>query len=129
LRDLVPAGGIDLVLVQDRDRLAREPACINILKEEFSQHGTKLRALNDKGDDSPEGQLTEGILDQLAKFERAKTAERSRRGRIEGNIWTPSTNGGLIWELSGGGAICGECGYRLKTHATSNSAMRLWSSG
>src|SRR5215204_3705380 len=82
LRDLVAAGGTDLVLVQDRDRLAREPAYIYILKEEFSQHGARLRALNDSGDDSPEGQLTEGILDQLAKFERAKTAERSRRGRI-----------------------------------------------
>lgn len=272
LRDLVAAGGIDLVLVQDRDRLAREPAYIYILKEEFSQQGTKLRALNDKGDDSPEGQLTEGILDQLAKFERAKTAERGRRGRmrkareglvpgsgpapygfrydhdertyvideekmvwvrkifamiadghsisettrylrqraaptpggklwhrstvrdivlndtyagtyywgkekrtyttvaenvdgvrrykqrvrkeirpeaewiavsvpdsgvhnetierarrrIEGNTWTPSSNGGLIWELSGGVAVCGECGYRLKTHATSNSAKKKY---
>lgn len=38
--------------------------------------------MNDCGDDSPEGQLTDGILDQLAKFERAKTAERSRRGKL-----------------------------------------------
>ena len=28
-----------------------------------------MRALNDRGDDSPEGQLTDGILGQLAKFE------------------------------------------------------------
>jgi hypothetical protein len=38
--------------------------------------------LNDRGDHSPEGELTDGILDQLAKFERAKTAERTRRGRL-----------------------------------------------
>ena len=42
----------------------------------------KIRALNDRGDDSPEGELTDGILDQLAKFERAKTAERARRGKL-----------------------------------------------
>ena len=272
LRDLVAAHGIDLVLVQDRDRLTREPAYIYILKEEFSQHGASLRALNDRGDDSPEGQLTEGILDQLAKFERAKTAERSRRGRIRkaleglvpgsgpapygfrydhdertyvvdegkmvwvrkiftmiadghsisetirylrrraaptpggrlwhrstvrdivmsdtyagtyywgkekrtsttvaetvdsvrrykrrvrkeirpkgewiaipvpdsgvpketierarrrigGNVWTPSRNSGLVWELSNGIAFCGECGYRLKTHTTSNSAKKKY---
>jgi DNA invertase Pin-like site-specific DNA recombinase len=39
-------------------------------------------ALNDRGDESPEGELTDGILDQLAKFERAKTAERTRRGKL-----------------------------------------------
>ncbi len=39
-----------------------------------------MRALNDRGDESPEGELADGILDQLAKFERAKTAERTRRG-------------------------------------------------
>lgn len=44
--------------------------------------GTKIRALNDRRDDFPEGELTDGILDQLAKFERAKTAERTRRGKL-----------------------------------------------
>ena len=39
--------------------------------------------MNDRGDDSPEGDLTDGILDQLAKYERAKTAERTRRGRLK----------------------------------------------
>jgi site-specific DNA recombinase len=53
-----------------------------LLKQEFEQHGTRIRSLSDRGDDSPEGELTEGILDQLAKFERAKTAERTRRGRL-----------------------------------------------
>jgi site-specific DNA recombinase len=53
------------------------------LKKEFEEHGCSLRALNDHGGDgSPEGELTDGILDQLAKFERAKTAERTRRGKL-----------------------------------------------
>ena len=82
VRDLVAAGGVSVVLAQDRDRFAREPAYAYLLKRELEEHGTKLRALNDRGDDSPEGQLTDGILDQLAKFERAKTADRSRRGKL-----------------------------------------------
>src|SRR5918994_5314371 len=84
VRDLVAseAGGVSVVLAQDRDRFAREPAYHYLLRREFEERGTKIRALNDRGDDSPEGELTDGILDQLAKFERAKTAERSRRGKL-----------------------------------------------
>jgi site-specific DNA recombinase len=82
VRDLVAAGGIAVVFAQDRDRFAREPAYHYLLRREFEEHGCRLRALNDRGDDSPEGELTDGILDQLAKFERAKLAERSRRGKM-----------------------------------------------
>jgi site-specific DNA recombinase len=81
VRDLVAEGGVSVVLAQDRDRFAREPAYHYLLKREFEEYGTKMRALNDRGDDSPEGELTDGILDQLAKYERAKIAERSRRGK------------------------------------------------
>ena len=82
VRDLVAAGGVSVVLAQDRDRFAREPAYIYLLRQEFAEHGCTLRALNDRGDGSPEGELTDGILDQLAKFERAKIAERTRRGKL-----------------------------------------------
>jgi site-specific DNA recombinase len=82
VRDLVAAEGVSVVLAQDRDRFAREPALHYLLRREFEEHGCKVRALNDKGDDSPEGELTDGILDQLAKFERAKLTERSRRGKL-----------------------------------------------
>jgi site-specific DNA recombinase len=71
-----------LVLAQDRDRFAREPAYHFFLRCEFAVHGTKMRALNDRGDESPEGELTDGILDQLGKYERLKIAERSKRGII-----------------------------------------------
>ena len=83
-----------MVLAQDRDRFAREPAYHYLLRREFQEYGTKIRALNDRGDESPEGELTDGILDQLAKFERAKTAERTRLGK--------ATEGAA--EESGGGA-------------------------
>src|SRR5688500_7413351 len=82
VRDLVAGGGVYVVLTQDRDRFAREPAYHYLLRREFEEHGCELRSLNDRGDGSPEGDLTDGILDQLSKFERAKTAERSRRGKL-----------------------------------------------
>jgi site-specific DNA recombinase len=82
VRDLVAAGGISVVLAQDRDRFAREPAYHYLLKREFEEYGAKIRALNDRGDETPEGELTDGILDQLAKYERAKIAERTRRGKL-----------------------------------------------
>jgi site-specific DNA recombinase len=97
VRSLVQDGGVSVILAQDRDRFAREPAYVYLLREEFSEHGCKLRSLNDRGDDSPEGELTDGILDQLAKFERAKMMERTRRGKQrkarEGRITTRAAFG------------------------------------
>jgi site-specific DNA recombinase len=82
IRDLVASGGVSVVLAQDRDRFAREPAYHYLLRREFEEYGTKIRALNDRGDETPEGELADGIMDQLAKFERAKIAERTRRGKL-----------------------------------------------
>jgi site-specific DNA recombinase len=82
VRDLVAGGGVSVVLAQGRDRFARDPAYHYLLRREFEEHGTKIRALNDRGDESPEGELTDGILDQLAKYERAKLGERTRRGKL-----------------------------------------------
>src|SRR5919202_157661 len=81
VRNLVQESGVSVVLAQDRDRFAREPAYVYLLREEFEDCGCKLRSLNDRGVDSQEGELTDGILDQLAKFERAKMVERTRRGK------------------------------------------------
>jgi site-specific DNA recombinase len=82
VRDLVAAGGVSVVLAQDRDRFAREPAYHVLLRQDFAIHGTEIRALNDRGDGSPEGELTDAIIDQIGKYERAKIAERSRRGKL-----------------------------------------------
>jgi site-specific DNA recombinase len=110
VRDLVAAGGVSVVLAQDRDRFTREPAYHYLLRREFDEHGTKIRALNDRGDDSPEGEFTDGILDQLAKFERAKTAERARRGKLrkarEGKILRgPKPPYGFRYNRAGDGLI------------------------
>ena len=95
VRDLVAAGSVSVVLAQDRDRFAREPAYLYLLGQEFAEYDIKIRALNDRGDETPEGELTDGILDQLAKYERAKMAERTRRGKIrklrEGKLLASAT--------------------------------------
>ncbi len=101
VRDLVRDGGVSVVLAQDRDRISREPAYFFILKREFKQYGTVVRALNQRDDDSPEGELSNAILDELAKFERAKIAERTRRGRLrkakEGRVvGAGATNFGFV---------------------------------
>ena len=48
VRDLVPAGDVTVVLAQDRDRFAREPAYHYLLRREVEEYGTKIRALNDR---------------------------------------------------------------------------------
>jgi site-specific DNA recombinase len=112
VRDLVAAGSVSVVLAQDRDRFSREPAYSYLLKKEFEERGCVLKALNDRGDDSPEGQLTDGILDQLAKYERAKIAERSRRGRLrkarEGRAVAPSAKYGFRFNDARDGLVVHE---------------------
>ena len=81
VRDLVAGGGVDIVLAQDRDRLSRNPDHMGYLRYEFAKHGTQLRGLNDRGDDSPVGRLTDGILDQIAQYERAMIMDRVRRNK------------------------------------------------
>jgi site-specific DNA recombinase len=41
VRDLVLAGGVSVVLAQDRDRFTREPTHHYLLKREFEEHGCK----------------------------------------------------------------------------------------
>ncbi len=81
IRDLVSEGGVSVVLAQDRDRFSRKVVLNGLLEEEFAKHNCKTKALNDYGDDSPEGALMRGIQTQFAEYERAKIAERTRRGK------------------------------------------------
>jgi site-specific DNA recombinase len=83
VRDLVAAGGIDLVLAQDADRITRDPGHRAFLDDELAGHGCTLRALDDWGDDSHEGELLKFVKGWQAKGERLKFAERSRRGRVQ----------------------------------------------
>jgi site-specific DNA recombinase len=68
--------------------------------------------MNDRGDGSPEGDPTDGILDQLAKYERAKIAERSRRGKLrkarEGRAVAPVAKYGYRFNAAGDALVISE---------------------
>lgn len=81
VRDLVAAGGVSIVLALDRDRIARKVVFNLLLEEEFAACSCELRALNDYAGDGPEASLMRGIQSQFAEYERAKIAERTRRGK------------------------------------------------
>ena len=81
MRDLVAAGGVDVVLAQDADRITRDPGDRVVLDTEAERHGCRWAALDDWGDDSHEGQLLKFMKGWMAKGERSKTAERMQRGK------------------------------------------------
>jgi site-specific DNA recombinase len=80
VREMVAAGNVNAVVVLFRDRIARG-VYAQLLSEEFRDHGARLIALNSRGDDSPDGELGDNILDVIAAWERKKIAERMNRGK------------------------------------------------
>ena len=71
---------MNAVVVLFRDRIARG-VYAQLLAEEFRNNGARLVALNSRGDDSPDGELGDNILDVIAGWERKKIAERMNRGK------------------------------------------------
>jgi site-specific DNA recombinase len=80
LRDLVASGGLDVVVVSKRDRLARG-LYAGYLKNEFKRRGVELIALDSVTEDTPYGELLENTLDNFSEFERFMIADRMRRGK------------------------------------------------
>lgn len=72
VRDMVAVKEVDAVVVFFRDRLARG-VYAQLLSEEFREYGARLLALNSRGDDSPDGELGDNILDVIAAWERKKS--------------------------------------------------------
>jgi site-specific DNA recombinase len=80
LRDLVTSGGVNVVVVSKRDRLARG-LYAGYLKNEFKRRGVELIALDSITEDTPYGELLENTLDNFSEFERFMIADRMRRGK------------------------------------------------
>ena len=72
VRNLVAAGGVSAVLVQDADRLARNPEHHRLLRREFESGGCRLEVMISRG----AGQ------EEFARREAAVMAERSMRGKL-----------------------------------------------
>ena len=81
LRDQAAAGVLDRLYVHSPDRLARSYAYQVLLLEEFRHCGIEVVFLNRPIGRSPEEDLLLQVQGMMAEYERAKIAERSRRGK------------------------------------------------
>ena len=68
VRGMVATGSVNAVVVLFRDRIARG-VYAQLLAEEFRNNGARLVALNSRGDDSPDGELGDNILDVIAAWD------------------------------------------------------------
>jgi site-specific DNA recombinase len=80
VRERVRAGGVDIVLAWQRDRFGVSPYP-QLLNEEFTEQGAKLRALDDSGE-GEDAEFMDGIKDLWAKQELRKFVTRSRMGKL-----------------------------------------------
>ena len=83
LRDAAEAGLIDTVWCLSPDRLARVYAYQVIVLDELTRHGVTVRFTDAPAiDDNPQAKLLTQVQGVIAEYERAKIAERYRRGKL-----------------------------------------------
>ncbi len=82
LRDGARAGAFEAVVVLDPDRLARNYAYQVLIIEELQRFGVSVVFLQQPPLDDPAARLLVQIQGAVAEYERAKIAERNRRGRL-----------------------------------------------
>ena len=121
LRDHAREGRFDVVVVLCPDRLARRYAYQVLLIEELKRASVEVYFCERPITDSPDDQLLLQIQGAIAEYERAKIAERSRRGRL---------HRARMGELSPVNCPTGTGGTRSDTEGTARSgSMRrrpLW---
>ena len=83
LRDAAEAGQFDTVWCLSADRLARRYAYQVIVLEELARHGVSVRFHDTPAmEDDPQARLLTQVQGVIAEYERAKVAERNRRGKL-----------------------------------------------
>lgn len=82
LRDCVERGMLDAVLCLTPDRLARDYAYQVLVLDELRRHGVEVVFKDAPDLDDPQVRLLTQMQGVIAEYERAKIAERSRRGRL-----------------------------------------------
>jgi site-specific DNA recombinase len=93
LRELVQAQAIAAVIVIDPDRLSRNLGHQLLLAKEMERAGVKLLIVSHPLEQGPKGWLFFQMRGALAEYERAKTVERTMRGRI-GRVKAGHPHGG-----------------------------------
>src|SRR5947209_10112131 len=83
LRDAAEAGVIEAVWCLSPDRLARMYAYQVIVLDELARHGVSVLFADAPAlDDDPQARLLTQVQGVIAEYERAKIAERYRRGKL-----------------------------------------------
>ena len=94
LRDAAEAGLLDAVWCLSPDRLARVYAYQVIVLEEFARLGVAVFFADaPKIDDDPQARLLTQVQGVIAEYERAKIAERYRRGKLWALVRERSSRG------------------------------------
>jgi site-specific DNA recombinase len=126
LRDQAAAGVLDRLYVHSPDRLARSYAYQVLLLEEFRRCGLEVVFLNRPIGRSPEEDLLLQVQGMMAEYERAKIAERSRRGKRH------AARGGSVNVLSGApygyryvGRLAGSGRARYDVHDEHAAVVRM----
>ena len=95
LRDAAEAGLIDTVWCLSPDRLARVYAYQVIVLDELALHAVTVRFADAPDiDDDPQARLLTQVQGVIAEYERAKIAERYRRGKL----WRSRSGEVLAWK-------------------------------
>jgi site-specific DNA recombinase len=96
LRDSAEAGLIDAMWCLSPDRLARVYAYQVIVLDELARHGVTVCFADAPAiDDDPQSRLLTQVQGVIAEYERAKIAERYRRGKL----WRSRTGEVLAWRI------------------------------
>jgi len=82
-RDLVRAGGIEIFLCYDPDRLSRKAAHQMIITEEIEQAHVRLEFVNFDRTSTPEGNMFYQMRGVIAEYEKEKIKERTIRGKLQ----------------------------------------------
>jgi site-specific DNA recombinase len=99
LRDAAEAGRLDAIWCLSPDRLARMYAYQVIVLDELAHHGvTVLFHDTPPLADDPQAQLLTQVQGVIAEYERAKIAERYRRGKL----WRSRAGEVIAWKCSYG---------------------------
>ncbi|MFZ5767416.1 MAG: recombinase family protein, partial [Bacillota bacterium] len=93
---------VDLVVVYDPDRLARNLSHQLLLTEEFEQAGVRLEFVDFEWRDTPEGKLFYSLRGAIAEYEKEKIKERTVRGKRQkarqGGIMSVPRAYGYRWD-------------------------------
>lgn len=83
MREILRAGGIDIVVIYAIDRLSRHQAHLAIIAEEIDDHGARLEFVTEDFEDSAVGRFIRSARAFAAEIEHEKIRERTTRGKIE----------------------------------------------